>query len=46
MESNRTALDFWQRAIATFSGEAIQPARIQKENECWYVFEFESRQTL
>ena len=46
MESNRTALNFWQRAIATYSGEAIQPARIQKENECWYVFEFESRQTL
>jgi predicted acetyltransferase len=46
MESNRTALNFWQRAIATFSGEAIHPARIEKDNQYWYVFAFESKQAL
>jgi predicted acetyltransferase len=45
MESNRVALNFWQRAIAAFIGEAIHPARIEKDNEFWYVFAFESKQT-
>jgi predicted acetyltransferase len=44
MQSNRAALDFWQRAIATFNnGQAIRPARIEKNDECWYVFSFESK---
>src|SRR5205807_3674214 len=43
MESNRTALSFWQHAITTLSGEAIPPARIEKDGECWHVFAFECR---
>ena len=45
MESNRAALPFWQRAVAAFQGEAIQPARIEKDGESWYVFEFESERS-
>jgi len=44
MESNRTALNFWQHAIAAFNGQAINPARVEKDDQCWYVFAFESRQ--
>jgi len=43
MQSNRTALNFWQRAITTFNGEAIHPTRIEKDGECWYVFAFECK---
>ncbi len=43
MESNRTALNFWERAITSFNGEVIHPARIQKDHECWYVFAFECK---
>jgi predicted acetyltransferase len=43
MQSNRAALNFWQRAITTFKGEAVQPARIEKNGECWYVFAFECK---
>jgi predicted acetyltransferase len=44
MQSNRTALNFWQRAIIpTHSGEAIHPACIEKNGECWYVFAFECK---
>jgi predicted acetyltransferase len=44
MQSNRTALDFWMRAITTFNnGQAIHPARIEKNGECWYVFSFECK---
>jgi predicted acetyltransferase len=43
MQSNRTALNFWQRAITTFNGEAIQPARIEQDGEAWYVFAFECK---
>jgi predicted acetyltransferase len=44
MQSNRAALRFWERAIATLhKGEAIQPARIEIAGECWHVFAFESK---
>jgi predicted acetyltransferase len=44
MQSNRTALHFWERAITTFNnGDAIHPARIEKDGECWCVFAFECR---
>jgi predicted acetyltransferase len=43
MQSNRTALNFWQRAVTTFNGEAIQPTRIEKDGEYWYVFAFECK---
>jgi predicted acetyltransferase len=41
MESNRDAFKFWQRAITTFIGGTIQPARIEKDGECWHVLAFE-----
>jgi predicted acetyltransferase len=45
MQSNRAALNFWERAITTFNnGAAIQPATIDKDDERWYVFAFESRE--
>jgi predicted acetyltransferase len=44
MQANRTALIFWERAIATFNNQqAIHPTRIEKNGECWYVFAFESK---
>ena len=44
MESNGTALKFWERAIAAFNGgEAIPPASIEQTGRRWHVFEFESR---
>lgn len=46
MESNRAALNFWQRAIAAFTGEAVHPSRIEKDGLCWHVFAFESKVPL
>ena len=43
MESNGTALRFWERAIATFCGEGIGPVRVEKDGEFWQVFAFECR---
>ncbi len=44
MQSNRPALHFWERAITNFNnGEAIHPARIEKNDECWYLFAFECK---
>jgi predicted acetyltransferase len=43
IQSNCTALNFWQRAITTFTGEAIHPVRIEKDGECWYAFAFECK---
>ncbi len=40
MDSNRTALTFWQRAIASLTCEAIPPTRIEKDGERWHVFAF------
>jgi predicted acetyltransferase len=42
MDSNRAALNFWQRAITTFKNDVIQPARIKKDGQCWHLFTFES----
>jgi predicted acetyltransferase len=39
MDANVTARHFWARAIATFSGQAIDPTR----TENWTVFSFESK---
>jgi len=47
MQSNRTALHFWERAITTFNnGEAIHPARIEKDGEFWYVFALECKHAI
>ena len=43
MESNVPAQEFWARAIATFTGEAIKAARVEKDGKCWTLFSFESR---
>ncbi len=43
MESNVPARDFWARAIAAFTGEAIHPLRFEKGGEFWELFSFASR---
>jgi len=46
MQSNYSALQFWDRAITGFIGKPIQPVRIEKDGQCWYLFSFESSQKL
>lgn len=41
MESNTSAHHFWERAIAEFMGEAIDPVRVEKDGTGWRVFLFE-----
>jgi len=43
MQSNRNAVEFWQRAIAGFTGAAIKPALLEKGGVIWQVFRFESK---
>lgn len=43
MAANDSALQFWERAIATFAGEPIHSVPIEKGGECWRVFSFESK---
>jgi predicted acetyltransferase len=43
MESNRSALHFWHRAISTFRAEAVNSVRIEIDGEYWHVFAFESK---
>jgi predicted acetyltransferase len=43
MESNHSALLFWERAIQAFTGETAQPIRVEKCDELWNVFTFESK---
>ena len=43
MESNRSALQFWERAVSAFAGEAIASVRVDKGAKRWRVFSFESR---
>ncbi len=43
MQSNRTALEFWPRAIAAWTGEkTIQPLTCEKNGKLWSVFAFHS----
>jgi predicted acetyltransferase len=42
MQSNHTASNFWQRAIAEFAGEAMSSTRTEKAGETWDVFSFTS----
>jgi len=42
MQSNRTALSFWQRAIAAFNAQTIHPVRVEGDGLCWHVFAFQS----
>ncbi|HLJ51311.1 MAG TPA: GNAT family N-acetyltransferase [Bryobacteraceae bacterium] len=42
MEANRSGYPFWERAIAAFTGQAIQASRLQRDGRWWRVFSFES----
>jgi predicted acetyltransferase len=43
MQSNVLANLFWEQAISTFNGEAIQPVRVEKGGRYWQLFSFESK---
>ncbi len=42
MESNHSALHFWEYAITMFTGEAIHSARYEKDGEVWHIFSFQA----
>ncbi len=42
MQANHSALPFWKRAISTFTGQRIEPIGIEKDDNSWHVFTFES----
>jgi predicted acetyltransferase len=43
MERNRPALEFWRRAVSSFTGEAARPVPFEKNGTLWHVFRFESQ---
>jgi predicted acetyltransferase len=43
MVSNVPANPFWERAISTFTGEAIHPVRVEKGGKCWRLYAFASK---
>ncbi len=45
MQANVSALKFWAGAIASFTGEAVEPGSFEKGGTPWYVFLFESKWT-
>ena len=45
MQANASAGRFWAGAIASFTGETIEPASFEKAGTPWYVFSFESKRT-
>ena len=42
MEANRSALQFWERAISQFTGRPSQASSFQKDGKLWRVFSFEA----
>jgi predicted acetyltransferase len=42
LQSNVSALQFWQRAIAIFTGEQVLPIRLRTNGEHWHLFSFET----
>lgn len=42
MQSNVSARDFWAHDTSKFTGEAINPVRIDKAGERWRLFSFDS----
>ena len=42
MQSNPSATSFWKRAISDFTGESIQPVRIEKDAKFWQLYSFKS----
>lgn len=43
MESNHSARNFWEHAVAKFAGEAIPSARLEKGGQYWHLSSFESK---
>ncbi|HTA87402.1 MAG TPA: GNAT family N-acetyltransferase [Silvibacterium sp.] len=43
MESNHSARNFWEHAVAKFAGEEIPSARLEKGGQYWHLFSFESK---
>jgi predicted acetyltransferase len=43
MEANTSACQFWERAIAAFTGAVVLPVRVEKDGQGWALFSFESR---
>jgi predicted acetyltransferase len=42
MQSNPSAIFFWNQAISDFIGESIQPVCIEKDGRSWQVYSFKS----
>ena len=40
MKSNHAALEFWKRAVSAFTGNAAQPALVEKAGKKYHVFSF------
>ena len=45
MQSNVAARYFWAHAISRFTGDAINPVRVDKAGERWQLFSFDSMRT-
>jgi predicted acetyltransferase len=43
LQSNVSAHEFWASAISTFIGHSIHPTQVEKDDERWNLFSFESR---
>lgn len=43
MESNPSAILFWNLAISGFIRESIQPLRIEKDGKSWQLYSFQSK---
>jgi predicted acetyltransferase len=43
MESNRPALQFWERTVSAFTGEAIHSVRLEMGGQHWQISSFESK---
>ena len=46
VQSNVLAKMFWEQAVSTFTGEAIQPVFIEKDGRKWQFFSFESKRRI
>jgi predicted acetyltransferase len=46
MQSNVLAKLFWERAISKLIGEAIQPVCVEKDDQNWQLFSFESKRVI
>lgn len=42
MQANHSALDFWERAIAAFTGRRIEPVSMEQDGNSWRVFVFDT----